>query len=74
MESLTKHGDETHPAGTLASAKPWMSVSCWPGYATHRSSFIMNSQPREAETWASTEQGVVPHVGIVNTQRLRQQL
>lgn len=74
MESMNKLGDGTHLAGTLAGAKPWMSVLCWPGYATYRSSFIMNSQPNEVTTWANTEQGVVPHIGIVNTQSLRQQL
>lgn len=63
-----------HFAGTLANAKPWMSVSHWPGYITHRSSFIRNSQPKEVETWANTEQGVVPPVGVVNTQSLRQDL
>lgn len=49
MESMNKLGDGTHLAGTLAGAKPCMSVSCWPGYATQ-----MNSQPKEMETWANT--------------------
>lgn len=46
MGSMNNLGNGTHLAGALANAKRWMSVSCWPGYIIHRSSFIRDPQPK----------------------------
>lgn len=74
MESINNLGNRTPLAGTLANARPSISVPCWPGYIAHRSNFIRDSEPKEVETWANTEQGVVPSMGAVNRQSLRQHL
>lgn len=63
MDSMNNFGNRTHLAGTLANAKPWMSVSCWPGYIAHRSNTVRDSQPK-VEMWANTEQGVVPSMRV----------